>query len=114
MDPNRRGSTMVLWVFGYGSLVWNPGFDFDEKIIGFIKGYRRVFDLGKILNLKRVASFSMYQFCGSKYWGAAYCVRGDTERERAAMKVESHIVIETSLPYIVRSSAEPPFLFSSI
>ncbi|RWW38937.1 hypothetical protein BHE74_00055779 [Ensete ventricosum] len=48
------------------------------------------------------------------YWGAAYCVRGDTERERAAMKVESHIVIETSLPYIVRSSAEPPFLFSSI
>ena len=40
---------MVLWVFGYGSLVWNPGFDFDEKIIGFIKDYRRVFDLGKLL-----------------------------------------------------------------
>ncbi|KAG0482511.1 hypothetical protein HPP92_010595 [Vanilla planifolia] len=39
---------MVLWVFGYGSLVWNPGFDFDEKIIGFIKGYRRVFDLACI------------------------------------------------------------------
>ncbi|KAG1364538.1 putative Gamma-glutamylcyclotransferase 2-1 [Cocos nucifera] len=39
---------MVLWVFGYGSLVWNPGFDFDEKIIGFIKDYRRVFDLACI------------------------------------------------------------------
>lgn len=38
---------MVFWVFGYGSLVWNPGFDYDEKIIGFIKDYRRVFDLGK-------------------------------------------------------------------
>lgn len=38
---------MVLWVFGYGSIVWNPGFDFDEKIIGYIKDYRRVFDLGK-------------------------------------------------------------------
>lgn len=38
---------MVFWVFGYGSLVWNPGFDYDEKVIGFIKDYRRVFDLGK-------------------------------------------------------------------
>lgn len=45
---------MVLWVFGYGSLIWNPGFDFDEKIIGFIKDYRRVFDLGKLLLLNGI------------------------------------------------------------
>lgn len=38
---------MVLWVFAYGSLVWNPGFDFDERIVGFIKDYERVFNLGK-------------------------------------------------------------------
>lgn len=38
---------MVLWVFGYGSLVWNPGFDFDESIIGFIKDHKRVFTVGK-------------------------------------------------------------------
>lgn len=37
---------MVFWVFGYGSLVWNPGFEYDEKLVGFIKNYRRVFDLG--------------------------------------------------------------------
>jgi len=42
---------MVFWVFGYGSLVWNPGFEFDEKIKGFIKNYKRVFDLGKPLLL---------------------------------------------------------------
>jgi cation transport regulator ChaC len=34
---------MVFWVFGYGSLVWNPGFEYDEKVIGFIKDYRRGF-----------------------------------------------------------------------
>lgn len=39
----------MFWVFGYGSLVWNPGFEYDEKVIGFIKDYRRVFDLGKVL-----------------------------------------------------------------
>ncbi|GFZ01078.1 ChaC-like family protein [Actinidia rufa] len=38
---------MVFWVFGYGSLVWNPGFEYDEKVVGFIKDYKRIFDLGK-------------------------------------------------------------------
>lgn len=45
----RSHTTMVFWVFGYGSLVWNPGFEYDEKVIGFIKDYRRVFDVGKFL-----------------------------------------------------------------
>ncbi|KAM0909886.1 hypothetical protein ACQ4PT_014538 [Festuca glaucescens] len=39
---------MVLWVFGYGSLIWNPGFDFDDKILGFITGYKRTFNLACI------------------------------------------------------------------
>lgn len=37
---------MGFWVFGYGSLVWNPGFEYDEKVIGFVRDYRRVFDVG--------------------------------------------------------------------
>jgi gamma-glutamylcyclotransferase, plant len=37
---------MVVRVFRYGSLIWNPGFDFDEKILRFIKGYKRTFNLG--------------------------------------------------------------------
>lgn len=40
---------MVFWIFGYGSLVWNPGFEYDEKMIGYIKDYKRVFDLGMML-----------------------------------------------------------------
>ena len=47
---------MVFWVFGYGSLVWNPGFKYDEKVIGYIKDYRRVFDLGKIFTVYSVNS----------------------------------------------------------
>lgn len=44
-----RFRNMVFWIFGYGSLVWNPGFEYDEKLIGYIKDYRRVFDLGMFL-----------------------------------------------------------------
>lgn len=41
---------MVLWVFGYGSLLWKAGFEYDEKMIGYIKGYRRVFHQGGALS----------------------------------------------------------------
>ncbi len=30
-----------FWVFGYGSLMWNPGFEFVESAQGRLHGYRR-------------------------------------------------------------------------
>jgi len=34
-----------LWLFGYGSLIWNPAFDFSERRIGAIHGRHRQFCL---------------------------------------------------------------------
>lgn len=34
-----------VWVFAYGSLMWNPAFEFEEAIIGTIRGRRRRFCL---------------------------------------------------------------------
>ncbi|KAK2659732.1 hypothetical protein Ddye_006265 [Dipteronia dyeriana] len=81
---------MVFWIFGYGSLVWNPGFDYDEKIMGFIKDYKRVFDLacidhrGTPENPARTLTLEKTE--GAICYGAAYCVRGGAERERLAME----------------------------
>ena len=32
-----------LWVFGYGSLMWNPGFRFAERHLATLRGYHRRF-----------------------------------------------------------------------
>lgn len=39
--PQEEG----LWVFGYGSLIWNPAFHFEKKIPARIYGYHRSFCL---------------------------------------------------------------------
>jgi cation transport protein ChaC len=37
-----------LWVFGYGSLIWNPGFDWAERVIARAPGYARSFCMWSI------------------------------------------------------------------
>lgn len=32
-----------LWVFGYGSLCWLPGFEYGNQQLGFIRGFSRRF-----------------------------------------------------------------------
>jgi cation transport protein ChaC len=37
-----------MWVFGYGSLLWNPGFEVAESVIGTLNGYARSFCMRSI------------------------------------------------------------------
>ena len=36
------------WVFGYGSLIWRPGFDFVERRLAVLPGFRRAFCMASI------------------------------------------------------------------
>lgn len=44
MDTRKTG----FWVFGYGSLVWQPGFVFEERRIARLPGYARSFCMWSI------------------------------------------------------------------
>lgn len=37
-----------LWVFGYGSLIWNPGFAYSSRRIARLEGYERSFCMRSI------------------------------------------------------------------
>ena len=39
---------MTSWVFGYGSLLWNPGFDPAERRVATLSGYARSFCMRSI------------------------------------------------------------------
>ncbi len=76
---------MTMWVFGYGSLVWNPGFDVAEQRLATLEGYARSFCMrsvhhrgthdnpGLVLALDAAA--------GASCQGVAMAVRGGQEAE---------------------------------
>ncbi|MEX0309782.1 MAG: gamma-glutamylcyclotransferase [Tateyamaria sp.] len=39
---------MTMWVFGYGSLLWNPGFEIVETVRGTLPGWARSFCMRSI------------------------------------------------------------------
>ncbi|MGA0596372.1 gamma-glutamylcyclotransferase [Enterovirga sp. CN4-39] len=41
----RHRATEDVWVFGYGSLMWNPAFHFEERRLGIVRGWHRRFCL---------------------------------------------------------------------
>lgn len=95
-----------LWVFGYGSLMWNPGFENDERIIARLDGYARTFcmrsihhrgtskDPGLVLALDATANVSCE--------GLALRVAAGTEAETLDALRERELIssayLEISLP----------------
>jgi cation transport protein ChaC len=64
--PNTSG----LWIFGYGSLCWHPGFEFDKSLIGYVRGFSRKFWQGNTTHRGteykvsiRVFVFHIIYFC---------------------------------------------------
>jgi cation transport protein ChaC len=46
LDASFDHAAEDLWVFGYGSLIWKQGFEFDEAVSCTVHGWHRRFCLG--------------------------------------------------------------------
>ncbi|XP_030308104.1 glutathione-specific gamma-glutamylcyclotransferase 1 [Calypte anna] len=73
--------TPPVWIFGYGSLVWRPGFEFTSRKVGFIRGYSRRFWQGDTFHRgnERMPGrvVTLQEDCGACTWGVAYEVCGE-------------------------------------
>lgn len=41
-----RPASGEIWIFAYGSLIWNPEFEFDSERLGTVSGWHRAFCIG--------------------------------------------------------------------
>ena len=98
-----------MWVFGYGSLIWDPGFAFVERHIARLDGWHRSFcmrsihhrgtpqAMGLVLALDRVA--------GASCAGVAFRVAPDREDETLRTLRERELIssayLETRLPVVL-------------
>ncbi|KAL6838348.1 hypothetical protein ACP4OV_031852 [Aristida adscensionis] len=81
-----------MWVFGYGSLIWNPGFAYDARLVGFVRDHRRVFYQGST-DHRGTPEFpgrtvTLEHQPGATCWGVAYKVSSEQDKKTALEHLE--------------------------
>lgn len=92
-----------MWIFAYGSIIWKPGFEYEVRRCGYIRGWKRRFyqasptHRGRPSSPGRVAT--LMPESEGRVWGAAYKVApSDAEQTVARLDVrekdgyERHLV----------------------
>lgn len=80
---------MVLWIFGYGSLIWKAGFEYDRRVTGYVRDYRRVFHQGSTDHRgtpEQPGRTVTLEYCQNAItWGAVYSIEGGIDAEQTAI-----------------------------
>lgn len=95
-----------MWVFGYGSLIWNPGFPVADRRIARASGWHRSFCMRSIHHRGTVDNpglvLALDRAAGAHCDGVAFAVASGAEAETLAALRERELIssayLETTLP----------------
>lgn len=104
----------AIWVFGYGSLMWNPGFEFADKQIANLAGYHRSFCMRSIHHRGTDAApglvLALDALNGASCDGLAFEVAGvDADQVLAYLRAReliSSAYVEANLPVTLRDGRQ--------
>lgn len=87
---------MAMWVFGYGSLLWNPGFAVAEERLATLSGYARSFCMRSIHHRGTVADpglvLALDEAPGASCAGLALRVPPEDEAQTLAYLRERELI----------------------
>lgn len=103
-----------LWVFGYGSLIWNPEFPVADRQIARLDGWRRSFCMRSIHHRGSVESpglvLALDRQQSARCDGVAFAVAPGHEDATVAVLRERELVssayLETTLPVTLRQGGQ--------
>lgn len=107
-------SNLPLWVFGYGSLMWNPGFAFSERRVARLDGYHRSFCMWSVHYRGTPAQpglvLALDASQGASCHGLGFRVTDGAEAETLAYLRERELVssayLEAQLPITLNDGAQ--------
>lgn len=78
-----------LWLFGYGSLMWRPDFDYVERVLGYVDGWARRFWQGSTDHRGVPGApgrvVTLVEMTGERCWGLAFRVAPSDEERVLAL-----------------------------
>ena len=96
---------MTMWVFGYGSLLWNPGFEIAERAVATLPNYARSFCMRSIHHRGTVDDpglvLALDERKGAQCAGVAFAVAEGKEDETLQYLRERELVSSAYLERIL-------------
>lgn len=87
---------MTMWVFGYGSLLWNPGFNVASRVLARLDGYARSFCMHSIHHRGTEEApglvLALDEVDGAECRGVAFAVAEGEEEQTLAYLRERELI----------------------
>ena len=94
-----------MWVFGYGSLLWEPGFAFTERVMARLDGWHRSFCMRSIHHRGTEAEpglvLALDAAVGAACEGVAFAVAPDHQSETLAYLRERELISSAYLEKVL-------------